>query len=152
MNLIRDPWLLVRTADGTTTLAAPWQITSLHDIDVAALSMMRPEFNGAAIQFLIGLLQTAVARQISPLDVVTIEDWFDLFEQPPEPEVLAAALEPFAPAFELLGDISRFLQDLELPTNTSKLLPIEQLLLESPGDNSIKLGKDLSIKVRMIES
>lgn len=94
MNLLQDPWIPVRRQSGTETRIAPWQITETQD-PILALAAPRPDFNGALLQFLIGLLQTAAAPEG--------EQWADWLEQPPSPKTLKACLNPFSQAFELDG-------------------------------------------------
>ena len=74
MNLINDPWIPVQHRDGTTKLIKPWQLTVTEN-PVVALDTVRPDFNAALLQFLIGLLQTAA----SP---TTEEEWVDWLETP----------------------------------------------------------------------
>ena len=61
-NLIDEKWIPVRRRDGSMETISPWQVTeSFTDNPVAALNAVRPDFNGALIQFLIGLVQTTAA-------------------------------------------------------------------------------------------
>ena len=62
MNLIKDPWIPVRRESGMEDIIAPWQLTETDD-PVIALSAPRPDFNGALMQFLIGLLQISAAPE-----------------------------------------------------------------------------------------
>lgn len=136
MNLIQDPWIPIRRASGRLERIAPWQITETDD-PVLALAAPRPDFNGALVQFLIGLLQTAAA----PADN---EAWADWLESPPGPETLRGCFEPFASAFELDGDGPRFMQDYEELAGERK--PIEALLIDAPGDKSRRDNTDHFIK------
>ena len=62
MNLIHDAWIPIRRKHGEETRIAPWEVTTRYSDDpVVALAAPRPDFNGALIQFLIGLLQTTCA-------------------------------------------------------------------------------------------
>ena len=84
INLILDKWLPVRRPSGVREIIAPWQITNQHDTDpIVALATPRADFNGALMQFLIGLLQTAAPPQAADND-----DWLAWLEQAPAPEVL----------------------------------------------------------------
>jgi CRISPR system Cascade subunit CasA len=65
------------------------------------------------------------------------------WREPPEPNRLDEALAPFAHAFFLDGDSSRFLQDMEELVSNSE--PIERLLIETPGDSSIGRNTDLLV-------
>ena len=82
MNLLNDKWLPIRRKSGADELIAPWQLTERMDTDpVETLNTPRPDFNGALIQFLIALFQTA----FSPKDDPT---WGRLYDFPPSPEDL----------------------------------------------------------------
>ncbi len=126
-NLLTTPWLPVRRADGAHDTVAPWQIAET-DNPVIALEARRPDFNGALAQFLIGLLQTAFAPEDD-------DQWFDRFEQPPEPAELRAAFDHFSAAFNLDGDGPRFMQDLDV-LEGQKPLPITALLIDTAGSST----------------
>jgi CRISPR system Cascade subunit CasA len=122
-NLL-DPWLPALRADGAQAAIAPWQIAET-DNPVVALVAPRPDFNGALVQFLIGLLQTAYA----PKDQT---QWRKRFSNPPAPEDLQAAFEVYRHAFNLDGEGPRFMQDLD-PLAEQKPLPITALLIDTAG-------------------
>jgi CRISPR system Cascade subunit CasA len=138
-NLIRENWLPMRRADGSRTWMAPWGIVAdLSGNPVVAIDWPRPDFNGATLEFLIGLLATAFA----PKD---LDEWLDRWETPPSPEELRAAFERAAFAFDLDGDGPRFMQDQE---DLSRIEPsdIGQLLIDQPGEQTLRLNKDLFVK------
>jgi len=61
-NLINEKWIPVRRADGKKEIIAPWQVTDdIGSNPIVSLDANRPDFNGALIQFLIGLVQTTMA-------------------------------------------------------------------------------------------
>ena len=136
MNLIKDPWLPVRRNSGTVSMIAPWQLTETRD-PVRALSAPRADFNGALMQFLIGLLQTSA----------TPEDrgrWQDRLSMPPSSAQLKDCFEPYAHAFELQAEQAAFMQDYdELDTEAQ---PIDRLLIDSPGGKTCKENTDLFVK------
>jgi CRISPR system Cascade subunit CasA len=132
MNLINDPWIPIRRKSGVNTLIAPWQLTETDD-PVITLNAPRPDFNGALMQFLIGLLQTTSTPKHH-------HDWATWLEEPPTPEVLRARFAPYADAFALQGEKGSFMQDFE-PLEGS-LWSIERLVMEAPGENTSKLNKD----------
>ena len=80
MNLITDAWIPVRHKNGKVNRIAPWQITEGEGV-ITVLASPRPDFNGALIQFLIGLLQTTFAPK-NP------REWRKWFQQPPGTEEL----------------------------------------------------------------
>ncbi len=147
MNLLFDPWLPARRKDGSVGMIAPWQLTDQHkDNPWVTLDLPRADFQGAGVQFLISVLQTCW----TPLSE---DQWFDRLEEPPDTAQLQQAFVPFKEAFELLGDGPRFMQDLhplEDDTKPKDYKPIEQHLVDAPGDNTVKLNKDLFVKAASI--
>lgn len=126
-NLIEEKWIPVRTADGTRRKIAPWEITSIdHGCPIVATDSPRPDFNGALMQFLIGLVQTSglISRRES--------EWKSGYHSPPGSEVLREALLVHRNAFFLNSDGPRFLQDLTLENGTP--WPIADLLIELSGN------------------
>jgi len=133
INLLDDPWMPVRRADGRPDTIAPWQIAERTN-PVVAVAAPRPDFNGALWQFLIGLLQTAFA----PADD---EEWFERHENPPSPETLRKTFDRYRDAFYLDGDGPRFMQDRD-GLDGQKPLPITALLIDTAG-SSTHFVKDL---------
>lgn len=138
MNLIDDAWIPVRCADGVEKHITPYQITEGHaENPIVQLNAPRPDFNGALAQFLIGLLQTACP----PKDH---DAWVDWLEEPPAPQQLRKAFDPYRNAFNLDGDGPRFMQDFTHLEGSQ--ISIGNLLIDSPGDNTLKQFKDHFIK------
>ena len=141
-NLIDDVWIPIKRKSGRQELIAPWQITETQN-PVISLDAPRPDFSGALMQFMIGLLQTTAA----PDDEYR---WIDWLEQPPTPQKLKAAFSTYSHAFELESDQGGFMQDfdsLEEATPNS----IAELLIDSPGGNTLKENKDHFVKRGNIE-
>ncbi len=139
-NLILDNWLPIRRAKGAKAMIAPWQITEQHDTDpIVALDAPRADVNGALMQFLIGLLQTA-----APPTKADNDDWLAWLEQAPTPAVLQEKFAHFQHAFNLLGDGPRFMQDIDELDGDIK--PIDALLIEAPGANTLRNNADHFIK------
>ncbi len=137
-NLIDKKWIPVKRLDGTPDRIAPWQITD--DIDsnpIVNLDANRPDFNGVLIQFLIGLVQTTMAPKRD-------KNWRNGFAKPPEADELKTAFAKVADAFNLDGDGPRFMQDFDL--DEGKNNQIDKLLVEIPGDETIKDNADHFIK------
>ncbi len=128
-NLLNEEWMMVLSAKGVRSTIAPWQITDAIDTDpILSLQTPRPDFHGALVQFLIGLLQTTFAPEDR-------DEWFRYFESPPAPETLREAFAPYAHAFELDGDKARFMQD-QNPLAEQKPLPITALLIDTAGSET----------------
>ncbi|MBF0162474.1 MAG: type I-E CRISPR-associated protein Cse1/CasA [Magnetococcales bacterium] len=136
MNLIENRWLPVVRADGSRERICPAELTSrMEDNPVVALDLPRPDFHGAAIQWLIGLLQSV----LPPEDEEAWRAWLDT---PPTPERLATLLAPVADCFSLDGEGPRFMQDFD--QNMAQVpVHIGALLIDAPGEQTVKDGKDL---------
>jgi CRISPR system Cascade subunit CasA len=107
---------------------------------VVAIAAPRPDFEAALQEFLIGLL--AVALRPGNEDA-----WFELWRTPPSPQQLAAALHALPPAFDLEGDGPRFFQDAsDSELSNGEFTPIEQILIDAPGDQTRRQNKDLFVK------
>lgn len=142
-NLIREKWIPVRRRDGTRERIAPWEITTDWETNpIVALDAPRPDFNGALIQFLIGLVQTTAA----PKDDL---EWEDRFYEPMSPELLRGLFATVAHAFELGGDGPRFMQDIDSLGGRER--PIEHLLIDAPGVNTVENNRDHFVKRRSVE-
>lgn len=128
-NLLTEQWITVRSAKGVRTTIAPWQLTHAIETDpIVSLEIPRPDFHGALVQLLIGLLQTT----FMPADQ---DEWLEYFESPPAPETLHKAFALYAHAFDLDGDGARFMQDQD-PLVEQKPLPITALLIDTAGSET----------------
>ena len=144
MNLIKDRWIPVSRQNGEEEKIAPWELTDNFEHNpIVALAAPRPDFQGGLMQFLIGLLQTA-----APPDEDNDLEWEDWFEDPPKPEKLRAKFDPFVDCFYLDGYGPRFMQDLELKKETAKVkeYSIYALLIDAPGENTVKNNTDHFVK------
>lgn len=142
-NLINEKWIPVRRADGKKEIIAPWQVTDdIVSNPIVSLDANRPDFNGALIQFLIGLVQTTMAPKRD-------KNWENGLNTPLGADVLKNAFEKVSPAFNIDGDIPRFMQDFE--PDKWKSNKIDKLLVEIPGDNTIKDNTDHFVKRNSIK-
>ncbi|MHB1013910.1 MAG: type I-E CRISPR-associated protein Cse1/CasA [Desulfurivibrionaceae bacterium] len=141
-NLIDERWIPVKRRDGTATMMAPWEMTDrFPDNPVVALNAPRPDFNGALIQFLIGLVQTVAAPKNG-------FEWRKKLTEPPTQDELQTAFATVRHAFELGGDGPRFMQDFdELAVEAGS---IDGLLIDTPGDNAKKKNTDHFVKRDMV--
>lgn len=138
MNLINDPWIPVRRADGSRETIAPWQLTEgIISNPIVAVASPRPDFDGALTQFLIGLLQTTCA----PPDTFTWRQWR---RDAPTSDDLRGRFAAVAHAFELEGKAA-FMQDYA-PAELTNELDISALLIEAPGEQTLEQNKDHFIK------
>ncbi len=136
MSLLFDPWIPARCR----TVRRRWiTVAQLSDPDVLAFDADRADFNGALAQFAIAVLQTVAA-------VDTKTAWQQRYRQPPDEATLAAWLKPLESSFRLDGDGPRFMQDFELRAGDSDPVPIASLLIETPGENTLKNNGDHFVK------
>jgi CRISPR system Cascade subunit CasA len=152
-NLLGERWIPVRYQSGETRSIAPHQITEAWTDDDGVghglpkdLAAERPDFNGALIQFLIGLVQTTCPPK-------TERAWRKRFKSPPSSEELRDHFEPYRPAFDLDGDGPRFMQDFgqaEVRSESDEK-PIHTMLLSAPGEDAIKKSQDHFVRERTDE-
>ncbi|MCO7231768.1 MULTISPECIES: type I-E CRISPR-associated protein Cse1/CasA [unclassified Cobetia] len=141
MNLLKDPWLPFRTRGGSIAYRSP---SAISDPNIVDLALPRADFQGAAYQFLIGLLQTVYPPQ-------NYGEWVDRSIEPPSGEALDEAFGPFVQTFEFQGDGPRFMQDLD-PLEDAKPVSVAGLLIDSPGANGLKLNTDHFVKRGRVEA
>lgn len=145
MNLLDEAWIPVRRSNGEQDWITPLQIT---EPTIIALDARRPDFNGSLIQFLIGLVQTT-----TPMDSEI--EWKQWNENPPTADQLKQWFEPVHEAFVFDGDGARFMQDFGLRTegvSEKDFNSISSLLIEAPGENTLKENKDHFIKRNTVNS
>jgi CRISPR system Cascade subunit CasA len=137
LNLLTDPWLPVIRRRSGRCVIRPAQIAEyLAENPVIAIDWPRPDFRVATLEFLIGLLTTALPPETGDI-------WSGFWHEPPEPAELDEAFAPFAHAFVLDGKGPRFLQDLEDLQSGAE--PIERLLIEAPGESTNSKNTDLMV-------
>lgn len=154
MNLITDAWIPIRTKSGVEKIIAPWRITEgKGDDEITSLAAPRPDFTGALIQFLIGLLQTTCAPE-NP------RQWRQWLQTPPAPDELQAAFAPISYAFNLDGDGPRFMQDLTIEEEVLALplkgqrdrkSAIYEILIDLPTGKTLSDNTDHFIKRGAVE-
>ncbi|MDC9595046.1 type I-E CRISPR-associated protein Cse1/CasA, partial [Xenorhabdus sp. IM139775] len=135
MNLVKDAWLTFRMRNGGEEKLP---LTAICNPAVVDFALPRADFQGAAYQLAIGLLQTVFA----PEDKYA---WHDFYEHAPTPADLQTAFNRVEHAFNLTGEGPLFMQDLDSLDN-AKSTEISGLLIEAPGANTLKLNTDHFIK------
>lgn len=130
LNLITDPWIPVR-AHGGARVVRPDQIA---EPGVEFPDWPRADLNLACLELLIGL----VFLVAPPSDR---EDWCDC---PADPPALRNAMAPLAPAFELLGNGERFLQEHIASNETPS--PPDMLFIDSAGSSTARKNADLMVR------
>ena len=135
MNLITDKWIPVIRQDSSKDRIAPHQIAET-DNPVIEIVALRPDFQGAYYQLIIGLLQTCFSQEDD-------EDWLELFTDPPTVETLRNAFLSVSNAFELTNDNGpAFMQELEPLDAKIEPVPIYRLLIEAPKKNTLDKNAD----------
>lgn len=143
MNLIKNKWIPVKRVDGSTDTIAPWEIGAAEN-PVSDIAAPRPDFRGALYQFLIGLVQTAFAPEDD-------DEWEEKWNRIPECEELKEAFEKFSDAFELDPESGpAFMQDFNIPQSANDE-NIASVLIDAPGENTLKLNKDLFVKRQQMD-
>ncbi len=138
-NLIDTPWLEARRASGARAVIRPHEITDGFETDpIVGLDFPRPDWNAALTEWLIGLVFLA-------LPPTNGHAWGDLFHAPPSPRDLADAFAPLARFFDLDGEGIRAFQDAD-PLADAEIKPLSGLLIDAPGENTLKNNADLFVK------
>lgn len=135
MNLIQDAWLPFRMQDGSIQ---ELDIAEIIRPDVIDLALPRADFQGAAYQLIIGLLQTLLAPENK-------SEWHRLYNNPPAVEELQGQLNKVIHAFNLIGEGPLFMQDFDELVDAS-LNSVASLLIDAPGENGIKNNTDHFVK------
>lgn len=138
INLASDAWILARRADGTREIIPPCMITDAIDTNpIVEIDSPRADWNGALYEFLIGLLQCAIMPEDG-------RAWRDLWNGPPKPEYLRRRLYSIEDHFNLGGDGVRFMQDRSIVRDPEVVTwGISKLVLESPGDETLRNNADI---------
>ncbi|WP_242393190.1 type I-E CRISPR-associated protein Cse1/CasA [Anaeromyxobacter oryzisoli] len=137
-NLIDERWIPVERKSGKVEMIAPAEVADPEDPPLRIASP-RPDFDGALLEFLIGLLQTAAAP-------ATERAWEREFETPPTVQALKKRFDTVRSAFFLDGDGPRFMQEVTLTPSDSKLKQIGYLLVDRAGEDNIEDGPSLFTK------
>lgn len=135
MNIISQPWLPFLFRNGEIKTLS---IDAISHPDIIDFSLNRADFQGAAYQFAIGLLQTVFAPEDE-------DEWADYYENPPSSDKLKKQFNKVDHAFNVTGDAPLFMQDFS-SLEEQKSTPIAQLLIDAPGENGIKQNTDHFIK------
>ncbi len=143
LNLISAAWLPVRHRSGACSIIRPSQIVGgLKEDPVIEFAWPRADLRIASFEFLIGLMATTCP----PTDRrAWLRDW----RMPPSVEKLDDAFARVADAFWLDGPGPRFLQDYDDLQSGQEL--VERLLIDAPGESTIKRNADLFVHRGQVE-
>lgn len=132
MNLLYDKWIPVKRINGECDEISPISLLEdTMDNPVKSVNTVRPDFDGAVLQFLIGLYQVL----LSPKDD---DEWSELLESPPNMDSLSEKIDLIAPAFVLDEGEFRFMQDKSVID--SDVWDIQNMLIEIHNTHFIKDG------------
>lgn len=138
-NLIDERWIPVERRSGRVEMIAPAEIADREDPPLRVASP-RPDFDGALLEFLIGLLQTAAAP-------ANDRAWEREFETPPTVQALKKRFDTVRDAFFLDGDGPRFMQDLTVAKDSrASAEPIGALLVDRIGESALHESPTLFAK------
>ncbi|MEQ1712482.1 MAG: type I-E CRISPR-associated protein Cse1/CasA, partial [Hyphomicrobium sp.] len=142
-NLLHEAWIPVALLDGRRVFVRPCDISELHDGQpIVRVATGRPDCDISLTEFLIGILAVTIGPTAT-------KDWLKRYRKPSTRADLERAFAPLEPAMMLDGPGPRFFQDLE-PFETgasdSDWNRPEQLLVDGPGDNTIKENADHFVK------
>lgn len=125
-NLLHESWIPWQRRSGAVEYGPPWLLTDrIEDDPVVGIAAPRADFQGALLEFLVGLLGVT-------LQVPDEEGWIELWRDPPTPDVLQAGFDKLPRAFDLDGDGGRFFQAFPAEDLAAEEpSPIEELLVDS---------------------
>lgn len=141
-DLRNEAWIPFQRRSGRVDWGRPSAIVDgvTSDDPVISLGSGRPDFDGALTEFLIGLLSAVMA----PADE---DEWLERYNTPPTSTELDRLFATLPDAFNLVGSGPRFLQDLTVEDFENEPPgPVEQLLIEAAGDQTIGNNADLFTK------
>ncbi len=142
MNLLRDKWLPIVRRDGNREKIAIHELLDQYKINpVMELEAPRPDFKNALYQLLIGIVQVAAMPEDE-------EDWAEIFEKPYSSSRFLEMVLEYEKCFDIDSDGPAFMQDFNLPEAEEK--PISALLIEAPGDNTIKNNQAHFVKSNLV--
>lgn len=130
-NLITDSWIPVRRSDGGPRIIRPDQIA---EPGVIFPDWPRADLNIACLELLVGFVFLADPP-------ANAQDWR---VRKPDPPRLRERLAPLAPAFNLMGDGPRFLQDFDPLEGAPN--PPDMLFIDSAGGNTARNNADLMVR------
>ncbi len=131
LNLVNDPWVPVRRSDDGPRIIRPDQIA---EPGVIFPDWPRADLNIACLELLMGLVFLADPP-------ANAQDWR---ARKPDAQRLRERLALLAPAFDLMGDGPRFLQDFEPLEGDPN--PPDMLFIDSAGGNTARNNADLMVR------
>jgi CRISPR system Cascade subunit CasA len=134
MDLTKEKWLPVIFSSGEKIKIS---LSELLDDRIRDVAWPRADFQGAAWQMLIGILQCTVAPEDD-------DEWEDVWHEGIDAEAWSQGLASLSPALQFGEQKPSFLQSFE-PLESDNGT-ISGLLIDAPGGNTLKLNKDHFVK------
>ncbi len=142
MNLVRDVWVPIVRKDGVEEKIAIHQLLKEYKTNpVMEVLMPRPDFKSAFYQLLIGIVQVAFLPECE-------EDWIDRFEDSFSFSEFSEKVLEYEDCFAIDSKGCAFMQDFEQLEGEEKA--VSTLLIEAPGENTIKNNKAHFIKSELV--
>ena len=139
INLLIDNWIPVLRKDGSTDKISPIGLLSDSDDNPAIeLNSVRPDFDGAIMQFLIGVYQILLSPEED-------EDCNNFFKTKPSVDSLKERIDLMTPAFVFDEGDHRFMQDPSA-NGSDEPWDIKKLLLDTSSKPNMHFLKDGTIQ------
>lgn len=139
INLLIDNWIPVLRKDGSTDKISPIGLLSDSDDNPAVeINSVRPDFDGAIMQFLIGVYQVLLSPEED-------EDCNEFFKTKPSVDSLKERIDLIAPAFVFDEGDHRFMQDPSAD-GSDEDRDINKLLLDNSSKPNMHFIKEGTIQ------
>lgn len=142
-NLLIDPWLPIVRKDGSREIIALYNIVEGYQANpVIDIEAPRPDLRSGIFQLLIGVLQVMAMPEDE-------EKWEDLWYEPYAGHDLKTKFSKYEDCF-VIDNVQgpAFMQDYDWRElySLEKSRPVENLLIDAPGDNTKKYNTDHFVK------
>ena len=142
-NLLIDPWLPIVRKDGSREIIALCDIVEGYKNNpVIDIEAPRPDLRNGIFQLLIGVLQVMAIPEDE-------DEWEDLWYEPYSEHDLKLKFSKYEDCF-VIDNIQgpAFMQDYDWNElyGSKKFRSVDKLLIDAPGDNTIKFNTDHFVK------
>jgi CRISPR system Cascade subunit CasA len=135
-NLVSTAWLPIIRASGQRDRMQPAHITDQITNDpITDIDFARADFRCATIEFIVGLLTVAYPPR---------DNWPAAWKNPPSPTELERAFAAVEPVFAFGAKGPQPYQDFD--DFSAKPTPVEALLIEAPGAETVRKNAALFVK------
>ncbi|GAA3592613.1 type I-E CRISPR-associated protein Cse1/CasA [Klugiella xanthotipulae] len=130
-NLVSEPWILCRLADGTVAEL------SLREVFARANSIAEVVGEVATQTFAITRLLLAILYRALGEGYRESEDWAELWAEGLPRPIIDAYLDAHEPRFDLLHPVEPFFQVADLRTSKGEHKDVSQLIFDLPANNRL---------------